>query len=82
MAVCQTEDRKKELLRAAAMARAFNIEMHAVDLKEAGDLVPGMRSDDLVAAFYLPKDGVTNPIETTRALAKGAKMGGAKIFEM
>jgi 4-methylaminobutanoate oxidase (formaldehyde-forming) len=24
---------------------------------------------------------VTNPIETTRALAKGAKMGGAKIFE-
>jgi len=81
LAVCQTEDRKKELLRAAAMARAFNIEMHAVDLKEAQDLVPGMRSDDLVAAFYLPKDGVTNPIETTRALAKGAKMGGAKIFE-
>jgi 4-methylaminobutanoate oxidase (formaldehyde-forming) len=40
-----------------------------------------MSTDDLVAAFYLPKDGVTNPIETTRALAKGAKMGGAKIFE-
>lgn len=81
LAVCQTEDRRKELLRAAAMARAFNIEMNEVSLKEAGDLVPGMRTDDLVAAFYLPKDGVTNPIETTRALAKGAKMGGAKIFE-
>jgi 4-methylaminobutanoate oxidase (formaldehyde-forming) len=81
LAVCQTEDRKKELLRAAAMARAFNIEMHEVSLKEAADLVPGMSIDDLVAAFYLPKDGVTNPIETTRALAKGAKMGGAKIFE-
>ncbi len=79
--VCQTEDRKKELLRAAAMARAFNIEMHEISLKEAGDLVPEMSTDDLVAAFYLPKDGVTNPIETTRALAKGAKMGGAKIFE-
>ncbi len=79
--VCQTEDRKKELLRAAAMARAFNIEMHEVSLKEAGDLVPGMSTDELLAAFYLPKDGVTNPIETTRALAKGAKMGGAKIFE-
>jgi len=79
--VCQTEDRKKELLRAAAMARAFNIEMHEISPKEAGDLVPGMSTDDLVAAFYLPKDGVTNPIETTRALAKGAKMGGAKIFE-
>lgn len=81
LAVCQTEDRKKELLRAAAMARAFNIEMHEVSLKEASDLVPGMSTDDLVTAFYLPKDGVTNPIETTRALAKGAKMRGAKIFE-
>ena len=81
LAVCQTEDRKKELLRAAAMARAFNIEMNEVSLEEAGELVPGMSTDDLVAAFYLPKDGVTNPIETTRALAKGAKMGGAKIFE-
>ena len=81
LAVCQTEDRKKELLRAAAMARAFNIEMNEVSLKEAGELVPGMSTDDLVAAFYLPKDGFTNPIETTRALAKGAKMGGAKIFE-
>jgi 4-methylaminobutanoate oxidase (formaldehyde-forming) len=63
------------------MARAFNIEMHEISLKEASDLVPEMSTDDLVAAFYLPKDGVTNPIETTRALAKGAKMGGAKIFE-
>lgn len=81
LAVCQTEDRKRELLRAAAMARAFKIEMHEVSIKEAGDLVPGMSTDDLVAAFFLPKDGVTNPIETTRALAKGAKMGGAKIFE-
>ena len=59
----ETEDRKKELLRAAAMARAFNIEMYEISLKEAGDLVPGMSTAELVAAFYLPKDGVTNPIE-------------------
>jgi 4-methylaminobutanoate oxidase (formaldehyde-forming) len=81
VAVCQTADRRKELLRGAAMARAFGIEMNEISPKEAGELVPGMRTDDLVAAFYLPRDGVTNPIETTRALAKGAKMGGAKIFE-
>ena len=62
LAICQTADRKKELLRAAAMARAFNIEMHEVSLNEAADLVPEMRTDDLVAAFHLPKDGVTNPI--------------------
>ena len=79
--VCRTEDRRKELFRAAAMARAFGIEMNEISPKEAGELVPGMSTDDLVAAFYLPGDGVTNPIETTRALAKGAKMGGAKIIE-
>ena len=79
--VCRTEDRRKELLRAAAMARAFGIEMNEISPKEAGELVPGMSTDDLVAAFYLPGDGVTNPIETTRALAKGAKMGGANIIE-
>ncbi|UCE54845.1 MAG: GcvT family protein [Desulfobacterales bacterium] len=81
VAVCQTEDRRKELIRAAAMARAFNVEMHEISLNETEDLVPGMSTKDLVAAFYLPYDGITNPIETTRALAKGAKMGGAKILE-
>ncbi len=79
--VCRTQDRRKELLRAAAMARAFGIEMNEISPNEAGKLVPGMRTDDLVAAFHLPKDGVTNPIDTTRALAKGAKMRGAQIVE-
>ena len=81
LAVCQTDDRRKELLRAAAMARAFNVEMHEVSLKEAANLVPGINTKDLVTAFHLPYDGVTNPIETTQALARGAKMGGARIFE-
>jgi 4-methylaminobutanoate oxidase (formaldehyde-forming) len=40
-----------------------------------------MSTDDLVAAFYLPDDSITNPIETTRSLAKGAKINGAMIFE-
>jgi glycine cleavage system T protein len=81
VAVCRTPDRRKELLRAAAMARAFGIEMSEISPNKAGELVPGMRTNDLVAAFYLPRDGVTNPIETTRALAKGAKMRGAEIVE-
>jgi len=81
VAVCQTEDRRIELLRAAAMARAFKVEMYEIGLTEARDLVPGISTDDLVAAFYLPDDGITNPIETTQALAKGARLGGARIME-
>ncbi len=79
--VCQTDDRRTELLRSAAMARAFNMEMSEISVKEAADQVPGMSIEGLVAAFQVPYDGVTNPIETTRALAKGAKMGGATILE-
>jgi 4-methylaminobutanoate oxidase (formaldehyde-forming) len=81
VAVCQTEDRRKELLRASAMARVFGIDLNEIGLKEVEDLVPGVSTKDLVAAFYNPNDGVTNPIETTRALARGAKMHGAKILE-
>ncbi|OQY02342.1 MAG: FAD-dependent oxidoreductase [Desulfobacteraceae bacterium 4572_123] len=79
--VCQTEDRRREWLRGAAMAGAFGIEMHEISLKEAEEMVPGMSTDDLVAAFYLPNDGITDPTTTVQALARGAKMGGATIVE-
>ena len=79
--VCQTEDRRREWLRGAAMAGAFGIDMHEISLQEAEDLAPGMNTDDLKAAFYLPNDGITDPVGTAQALAKGARMGGATILE-
>ena len=32
-------------------------------------------------AIFLPRDGQVNPFDATQALAKGAKTGGASIFE-
>lgn len=81
LGVCQTDDRRREWLRGAAMAGAFGIEMHEISLKEAADLVPGMSTKDLVSVFYLPNDGHTNPLDTTQSLIKGAKMRGARVFE-
>ncbi len=81
LGVCQTEDRRREWLRGAAMASAFGIEMYEISLKEAEDMVPGMSTKDLVSVFYLPNDGHTNPLDTTRSLIKGAKLNGAKAFE-
>jgi len=81
LGVAQTEDRKREWLRGAAMARAFGIEMYQISSKEAQDLVPLLNTDDLVSVFYLPQDGQTNPVDTTQALAKGARRGGTKIIE-
>ena len=79
--VCQTDDRRREWLRGAARARAYGIDMHEISLQEAEDLCPLMSSEGLVSAFYLPEDGQTDPVGTTQALAKGARMKGVQIFE-
>ena len=36
---------------------------------------------DIVGGVFLPKDGQTNPIDTTQALARAARMGGVQICE-
>src|SRR5947199_10607805 len=42
---------------------------------------PSLRTNDFVAVIILPRAGRTNPIDTTLALAKGARLGGATILE-
>lgn len=79
--VARTEARRSEYMRSLGMARAFGIKMEEISLEEAKRLVPVMNTDDLTGVWYQPDDGVTNPEDTTQALAKGARMGGAKIVE-
>ena len=81
LSVAATEGRLEELLRGASMARCFGLEVDVISPQQAQDLWPLMTIDDLVGAIYLPKDGRTNPIDTTRALAKSARAGGARIVE-
>jgi 4-methylaminobutanoate oxidase (formaldehyde-forming) len=70
-----------ELKRLASMARCFDVDVEVVTPAEAGRRWPLMRTDDLVGALWLPRDGRTNPIDTTLALARGARHGGATILE-
>jgi 4-methylaminobutanoate oxidase (formaldehyde-forming) len=81
LSVARTPERMHELKRLASMARCFGVEVEVVPPSEAGRRWPLMRTDDLVGALWLPRDGRTNPIDTTRALARGAQQGGARIFE-
>ena len=76
-----TEARWTELKRQATTARSFGLEMHLLSPKEAQDLWPLMRVDDLVGAAFLPTDGQANPSDITQSLAKGARMAGAAIWE-
>ncbi|MEI7514353.1 MAG: FAD-dependent oxidoreductase [Betaproteobacteria bacterium] len=81
IAVATNQARFEELKRGASMAKCFGLEVQTLAPAEIASLWPGVRIDDLVGGVYLPKDGRTNPIDTTQALAKGAKSRGARIFE-
>jgi glycine cleavage system T protein len=81
LSLATTEGRFDELKRGASMARCFGLEVEVISAKEAQNKWPMINVDDVVGAVFLPKDGKVNPIDVTQALAKGAKNGGAKIFE-
>jgi 4-methylaminobutanoate oxidase (formaldehyde-forming) len=75
------EERWIEVKRQATTARSFGLEMHLLTPLEAQKLWPLMTVDDVVGAAFLPTDGQANPADITQALAKGARMAGAKICE-
>ena len=81
ISVARTAERLTELKRGASMAKCFGVEIELISPSEAGRLWPLMRTDDLAGAVWIPRDGRTNPIDTTLALAKGARQGGATIVE-
>lgn len=81
VAVARTEARMEEFRRQVGMAKCFGVEVEVISPEEAGRKWPLMRTDDLVGAIWIPGDGQTNPSDTCAALAKGARMGGATIFE-
>ncbi len=81
LVVARTEDRMVALRRTAANAAAYDLPCTLVSPEEAQELWPPMRVDDLVGALHLPGDGKVNPTDLTQSLAKGARLGGARIVE-
>ena len=77
---CNAE-RWEELRRQATTARSFGLEMELLSPKEAQELWPPMRVDDVIGAAFLPTDGQANPSDITQSLARGARMAGARIIE-
>lgn len=73
--------RWEELKRQATMANAFGVACQVIDQDFVQKLWPGINTGDMHGGVYLPGDGQTNPIDTTLALAKGARQRGAQIHE-
>ncbi len=70
-----------EVKRQATTAHSFGLEMELLTPQEAQDLWPLMNVDDVIGAAFMPTDGQANPSDITQALARGARMAGARIFE-
>ncbi|MBL8970991.1 MAG: GcvT family protein, partial [Myxococcales bacterium] len=74
-------DRLEEYRRVSAFNRFCGVDVHEISAAQVGELFPLARTDDILAGFYVKEDGKVNPVDVTMALAKGARLHGAKIFE-
>ncbi|WP_444452708.1 GcvT family protein [Rhodobacter capsulatus] len=79
--VALTEERREEILRQAALARAFGVEVNELSPAEVLARYPHLNIADVVAGVHLPGDGQADPGNIALALAKGARTRGAKILE-
>lgn len=81
VSVALTDERFEELRRGASMARSFGLEVSIISPGEAGRMHPLLNTDGVVGGVFIPSDGQGDPANITQALAKGARMRGARIVE-
>jgi 4-methylaminobutanoate oxidase (formaldehyde-forming) len=74
-------DRLEEYRRVAAFNRHCGVDVQEVSPSVVKELFPLARVDDVLAGFYVKDDGRANPVDVTMALAKGARLQGARIIE-
>lgn len=81
MTVALTPDRMQEILRQATIARIFGVDVEEISPAQVKELYPHLNTDGVIGGVHLPGDGQCDPANITMALAKGARMRGAKIIE-
>jgi len=81
LSVARTPERLEELRRTSSMASVFGVESEMIDNERLAGFYPGINTDGILGTLYIEKDGQTNAIDTTMALAKGARQYGARVLE-
>ncbi len=76
-----SEVRWEQLRRSHDHALRMNIESRLLSVDELQALWPWIDYTGVVGGFQVPSNGQVNPLDVTQALAKGARMAGASIFE-
>jgi len=81
LTLATNSNRQYELLKLAAMARHNGVDCQWRSASAIAEQWPHIYTGDLLGGVYMPRDGQTNPVDTTLALARLAKANGAVIME-
>ncbi|MEQ8504872.1 MAG: FAD-dependent oxidoreductase [Rhodospirillales bacterium] len=81
VSVALHEGRMEEFRRNASMAKVFGLQVDIISPEEVKERHPLVETGDVLGGTWIPSDGQGNPADITLALAKGARMGGARLFE-
>ena len=81
LSIAQTDARWQELQRQATTAQLYDVDIKILDKDQIKKNYPIMYTEDLKGGVLMPGDGAADPSGVTHMLAKGARLGGAKIFE-
>ncbi len=73
--------RLEEMKRNASMAKVFDLRVDVVTTEEIRERLPLINTEDVLGGIHIPTDGYGNAVDITQALSKGARTGGAKIFQ-
>ena len=79
--IARTPERLIEIARMISLGKVFDVEARMVTPSEAKTLYPLLDQNKVLGGGFIPGDGQTNPVDTTMALAKGVRLGGARIIE-
>lgn len=74
-----TRERIMEFERALGMARKQGLNLEMMQVSDLKDRYPFLETHDLEGALYDPDDGDIDPAQLTQALARGARIAGARI---
>ena len=76
-----TARRDEAYRRETAYMRSVGMTKEVLSPGEVAEMVPLMRTDDVLHGFWTPDEGRANPVDVTMSLAKGARQRGVRIFE-
>jgi heterotetrameric sarcosine oxidase gamma subunit len=74
-------NRIDKLRREADFLRGVGIERVEISAADVREMWPMYDTSDIIAGFYTAEEGRADPVDCAMSLAKGARMGGARIIQ-